>query len=150
MGLDVVGTNALHGGDGGRGKVRSEVLFGAGFGWLFLRRHGGDREQNGEHGNSVNIQEGPLEAIVVKEYSRIVNGNMMPERHSSEHRTGVTLPVALPPFVSTLGFVPRPRDQFFEPQPARKSRTSSPGFKIGSGALCSASANLRLMSSTSC
>src|SRR5256884_3122375 len=106
MGLDVVGTNALHGGDGGRGKVRSEVLFGAGFGWLFLRRHGGDREQNGEHGNSVNIQEGPLEAIVVKEYSRIVNGNMMPERHSSEHRTGVTLPVALPAFRFHSGFCP--------------------------------------------
>jgi|HubBroStandDraft_1064217.scaffolds.fasta_scaffold227334_2 hypothetical protein len=25
------------------------------------------------------------------------------------------------------GFVPRPRGQFFEPQPARNSRTSSPG-----------------------
>ena len=38
MGLDVVGTNALHGGDGGRGKVRTEAGFSARLYRLFLRR----------------------------------------------------------------------------------------------------------------
>src|SRR5205807_869914 len=77
MSLDVVGTNALHGGDGRRGKVRTEVLFGARLYWFFLRRHSlhrhcGDWEQNGgEHGNSANQQAGHPEALVVTEYSRI-------------------------------------------------------------------------------
>src|ERR1700676_2863053 len=45
--------------------------------------------------------------------------------------------------------VPRPRDQFFEPQPARKSRTSSPGFNTTAGAVCNDSAILRLTASKS-
>src|ERR1700720_3297025 len=45
---------------------------------------------------------------------------------------------------------PRPRDQFFEPQPARKSRTSSPGLKSGRAGPCCAAESLRWISSTSC
>src|ERR1022692_848332 len=41
---------------------------------------------------------------------------------------------------------PRPRDQFFEPQPARKSRTSSPGLNSAAGTMFPASAILRLIS----
>src|ERR1700688_1954888 len=43
--------------------------------------------------------------------------------------------------------VPRPRDQFFEPQPARKSRTSSPGLNTAAWGVFSDSAILRLMAS---
>ena len=39
MGLDVIRTNALHSGDGRRGKVRAEAGFNARFYWLVLRRH---------------------------------------------------------------------------------------------------------------
>src|ERR1700688_4397312 len=43
--------------------------------------------------------------------------------------------------------VPRPRDQFFEPQPARKSRTSSPGLNRAAGAVFRDSALLLVMAS---
>ncbi len=45
--------------------------------------------------------------------------------------------------------VPRPRDQFFEPQPARKSRTSSPGWKIAARVALTAAAIFRLIASKS-
>src|SRR6202034_1701045 len=45
--------------------------------------------------------------------------------------------------------IPRPRDQFFEPQPARKSRTSSPGWNTAAGVVFPNSAILRLISAKS-
>ena len=42
--------------------------------------------------------------------------------------------------------LPRPRDQFFELHPARKSRTSSPGLNTTAGAIFPDSAILRLTS----
>src|ERR1700674_3676298 len=95
-----------------------------------------------------------LEALVVKECSRIVNGNRMADRTIGASYWGNFAGKLADNFgrlsASTLGFVPRPRDQFFELQPARKSRTSSPGLKIGSGGVCWAAASLRFISSTSC
>src|SRR6202162_524631 len=74
-----------------------------------------------------------LEALVVKEYSRIVNGNRMADRTIGASSWGNFARDSVRNFACnfgrfsacTLGFVPRPRDQFLEPQPARKSRTSS-------------------------
>lgn len=48
-----------------------------------------------------------------------------------------------------LGLPPNRQRQFFDPQPARKSRTSSPGLKIRAAAALPASAILRLICSKS-
>lgn len=67
-----------------------------------------------------------------------INWALVPER----------VPFAFQPDLEFL-CVPRPRDQFLEPQPARKSRTSSPGLKSVAGAALVASAIFRLIASKS-
>ena len=73
--------------------------------------------------------------------------------HLQDYRDEVTKGTRsfLHPAASMVRFlqVPRPRDQFFEPQPARKSRTSSPGLNTTAGAVFADSAILWLISSNS-
>jgi hypothetical protein len=67
-----------------------------------------------------------------------INRALVPER----------VPFAFRPDLKTF-CVPRPRDQFFELQPARKSRTSSPDLNSAAGATFAAAAIFRLTSSKS-
>ena len=67
-----------------------------------------------------------------------INRELVPER----------VPFAFQPDLEIF-CVPRPRDQFFELQPARKSRTSSPGWKSAAGGTLAAAAIFRLIASKS-
>ena len=67
-----------------------------------------------------------------------INRALVPER----------VPFAFQPDLEIF-CVPRPRDQFFELQPARKSRTSSPGWKSAAGVTLAAAAIFRLIASKS-